>query len=45
VIAAERVVKTRATTDYEVGVLAAGKFTPLHVPMPTGYFNAGTLAF
>ena len=45
VIAAERIVETRATTDYEVGVLAAGKFTPLHVPMSSDYFNAGTLAF
>ncbi len=45
VIAAFRIVNTRATIDCEVGVLAAGKFTPLHVPMPTGYFNVGTLSF
>jgi len=45
VIAAERIVKTRATTDWEVGVLAAGKFTPLHVPMPTDYYDPGQLAF
>jgi hypothetical protein len=45
VIAAERIVGTRATTDWEVGVLAAGKFTPLHVPMPTDYYDPGQLAF
>ena len=32
VIAAERTVGTRATTDWEVGVLAAGKFTPAARP-------------
>jgi hypothetical protein len=45
VIAAERIVGTRATTDWEVGVLAAGKFTPLPVPMPTDYYDPGQLAF
>jgi hypothetical protein len=45
VIAAERIVGTRATTDWEVGVLAAGKFTPLRVPMPTDYDDPGQLAF
>jgi hypothetical protein len=45
VISAERIVNRRAGTDWEVGVLAAGKFTPLHVPMPTDYFLAGQLAF
>jgi hypothetical protein len=45
VISAERTVNRRAGTDWEVGVLAAGKFTPLHVPMPTDYYDPGQLAF
>ena len=45
VIAAERIVNRRAGTNWEVGVLAAGKFTPLHVPMPTDYYDPGQLAF
>jgi hypothetical protein len=44
-IEAQRIVKTRATIDHEFGVLAAGKFTPLHLRMTTDYFEAGTLAF
>jgi hypothetical protein len=44
-IEAQRIVKNRATINYEVGVLTPGKFTPLHVPMPAGYFMAGNLAF
>ena len=44
-IEAQRFVKNRATVDHEFGVVAAGKFTPLHVLMSTDYFVAGTLAF
>jgi hypothetical protein len=40
-----KLTRTRATTDWEVGVLAAGKFTLLHVPMPTDYYDPGQLAF
>jgi hypothetical protein len=44
-IEAQRIVKTRATINFEVGVITPGKFTPQHVPMPAGYYKAGTLAF
>ena len=46
VIQADHSTKQRTTIDYTVGVLTAGKFTPLPVPMPAGYgFYTGTLAF
>jgi hypothetical protein len=46
VIEALRYGDNRITTDYTVGVLTPGKFTPLHVPVPTGYgFKTGDLAF